>query len=59
MAAKNAAGNIQALLREDVGYVVSACPTCTVALVHEFSDTLESLGQSEWSPQAKSWPRRR
>jgi Fe-S oxidoreductase len=53
VAAKNAADNIQALLREEVDYVVSACPTCTVALAHEFSDTLESLGQSEWLTQAK------
>jgi iron-sulfur cluster protein len=53
VAAKNAADNIQALLREEVDYVVSACPTCTVALAHEFGDTLESLGQSEWLPQAK------
>jgi L-lactate dehydrogenase complex protein LldF len=53
VAAKNAADNIQALLGEEVDYVVSACPTCTVALAHEFSDTLESLGRSEWLPQAK------
>ena len=53
VAAKNAVDNIQALLREEVDYVVSACPTCTVALAHEFSDTLESIGQKEWLPQAK------
>ncbi|MGD0584834.1 MAG: L-lactate dehydrogenase (quinone) large subunit LdhH [Oryzomonas sp.] len=53
VAAKNAVDNILALLGEEVDYVVSACPTCTVALAHEFSDTLESLGQREWLPQAK------
>ena len=53
MAANNAAENILALLGEEVDYVVSACPTCTVALAHEFSYTLESLGRSEWLPQAK------
>lgn len=53
VAVKNAEDNIRALLREEVDYVVSACPTCTVALAHEFSDTLESLGKSKWLPQAK------
>jgi Fe-S oxidoreductase len=53
VAARNAVDNIQALLREDVSYVVSACPTCTVALDHEFISTFESLGQTEWLPQAK------
>ena len=32
VAAQNGADNIDALLAEDVKYVVSACPTCTVAL---------------------------
>ncbi|MDD2736430.1 MAG: LUD domain-containing protein [Desulfuromonadaceae bacterium] len=53
VAASNAVDNINALLREDVTYVVSACPTCTVALDHEFISTFESLGQTEWLPQAK------
>jgi iron-sulfur cluster protein len=53
VAASNAVDNIKALLREDVTYVVSACPTCTVALDHEFISTFESLGQTEWLPQAK------
>jgi len=33
--------------------VVSACPTCTVALKHEFLTTLESLGQIQWMDKAK------
>ncbi len=53
VAASNAIDNIKALLRVDVTYIVSACPTCTVALDHEFISTFESLGQTEWLPQAK------
>jgi Fe-S oxidoreductase len=52
VAASNAVDNIKALLEEDVTYVVSACPTCTVALKHEFISTLESLEQTEWLPKA-------
>ena len=44
VAAGNARDNIRALLEEDVRYVVSACPTCTVALKHDFIATFESLG---------------
>ncbi len=53
VAANNAVDNIKALLKEDVKYVVSACPTCTVALEHEFISVFESLGQTEWIPKAK------
>ena len=53
VAANNAVDNIKALLREEVTYVISACPTCTVALDHEFISTFESLGQTEWLPQAR------
>ena len=53
VAAKNAVDNIKALLAEEVTYVVSACPTCTVALDHEFISTFESLGQTEWLPKAR------
>ncbi len=53
VAAGNAVDNIKALLKEEVTYVISACPTCTVALEHEFINTFESLGQSEWLPQAR------
>jgi L-lactate dehydrogenase complex protein LldF len=52
-AAGNAVDNIKALLAEEVTYVVSACPTCTVALNHEFINTFESLGQTEWIPKAR------
>lgn len=53
VAAGNAVDNIKALLAEEVTYVVSACPTCTVALDHEFINTFESLGQTEWIPKAR------
>jgi iron-sulfur cluster protein len=53
VAAGNAVDNIRALLAEQADYVISACPTCTVALQHEFISTFESLGQSEWLPQAR------
>jgi len=53
VAAGNAVDNIKALMREDVKYVVSTCPTCTVALEHEFITVFESLGQTEWLSQAR------
>ena len=53
VAAQNAVENIKVLLQEDVKYVVSACPTCTVALAHDFGKTLETQGQTEWLPKAK------
>ncbi len=46
VAAQNAQDNIEALLAEDVKYVVSACPTCTVALKEDFIGTFESLGMT-------------
>jgi iron-sulfur cluster protein len=53
VAAQNAIDNIEALLGEEAQYVISACPTCTVALAHEFISTFESLGQTEWLPKAR------
>ncbi len=53
VAAQNATDNIDALLAERVGYVVSACPTCTVALKQEFAGTLESLGRTSELPRAR------
>jgi iron-sulfur cluster protein len=51
-AARSAADNIAALLRDDAAWVVSACPTCTAALKYEFRKTLESLGRSDLLPAA-------
>jgi Fe-S oxidoreductase len=53
VAAQNAKDNIKALLEEDVKYVVSACPTCTVALKQEFISTFESLGMAEPMAEAR------
>jgi len=53
VAAQNAMDNIRVLLAEDARYVVSACPTCTVALAHEFGKTLETLGEHAWLAKAK------
>ncbi len=53
VAAKNAEDNVMALLADRADYVVSACPTCTVALDHEFIATFESLGQKKILPQAR------
>jgi Fe-S oxidoreductase len=47
VAAQNARDNIQALLATEVTHVVSACPTCTVALKHDFIDTFKSLGVTD------------
>src|SRR5271166_4744372 len=52
VAAQNATDNIDVLLANDVSYVVSACPTCTVALKQEFIGTFESLGQTDALPRA-------
>lgn len=54
VAAQNAIDNIKALMEEDAKYIISACPTCTVALKHEFINTFESLGKSEWLGRARS-----
>jgi len=53
VAAQNATDNITALLQEDVQYVVSACPTCTVALKYDFISTFESLGKNDCLPRGK------
>jgi iron-sulfur cluster protein len=53
-AAQNAKDNIDALLNEDVSYIVSACPTCTVALKQDFINTFESLGMTDALPRAKA-----
>jgi Fe-S oxidoreductase len=52
VAGKNARDNIEALLGSDVRWVVSACPTCTVALRQEFGATLRSLGDAAWAERA-------
>lgn len=53
VAASNATDNIKALLSEEVDYVVSACPTCTCALKHEFIEVYESIGKRDMLPKAR------
>ena len=53
VAAQNARDNIKALLAEDVTHVVSACPTCTVALKHDFIETFRSLGVTDALAEAE------
>jgi Fe-S oxidoreductase len=53
VAASNATDNIKALLSEEVDYVVSACPTCTCALKHEFIEVYESVGKRDMLPKAR------
>jgi Fe-S oxidoreductase len=53
VAAQNAMDNITSLLEDHPDYVMSACPTCTVALKHEFINTFESLGQTDRIPLAR------
>jgi L-lactate dehydrogenase complex protein LldF len=53
VAAQNARDNLDALLEADVTAVVSACPTCTVALKREFADTLESVGDQAGAERAR------
>ena len=52
VAGQNAKDNLEALLGEDVRWIVSACPTCTVALKHEFGATLRDLGEKDWEEKA-------
>ena len=54
VAAKNAEDNIDALLENsNARYVISACPTCTVALDREFIETFESTGKHGKIEKAK------
>ncbi len=53
VAAHNATDNVKALLAEDAEYVISACPTCTGALKHEFIEVYESLGQRNRLQEAR------
>ncbi len=54
VAAKNAMDNVRALEEADATWIVSACPTCTVALKHEFAETLRSEGHLDWAARAEA-----
>jgi L-lactate dehydrogenase complex protein LldF len=51
-AARNAMDNVRALEEAGAACVVSACPTCTVALKRELAATLRSQGQPGWAERA-------
>jgi L-lactate dehydrogenase complex protein LldF len=53
VAASNAADNLAALLEQDVRWIVSACPTCTVALRQDFEATLRSVGRTDLLEKAR------
>jgi len=54
VAARNAMDNIAAFEDPSVAWVVSACPTCTVALRHEFLATLRTEGHEDWAARAEA-----
>lgn len=47
VAANNSKQNVEALLSMDADYVVSACPTCTVALKKQFIKDLKEQNYGE------------
>jgi len=51
-AARNAMDNVRALEEAGATCVVSACPTCTVALKGDFAATLRSGGHPAWAERA-------
>jgi L-lactate dehydrogenase complex protein LldF len=54
MALQNAKDNVQALEAAGADYVVSACPTCTVALKQEFTSALRQAGEPGWVARAEA-----
>ncbi|HET8723321.1 MAG TPA: LUD domain-containing protein [Anaeromyxobacteraceae bacterium] len=54
VAARNARDNVKALEDPGVRWIVSACPTCTVALRHEFASVLRSEGHADWVDRAEA-----
>ena len=54
VAAQNAIDNLQAIAVDEVDWVVSACPTCTTALRHEFARVLRSTGKTDWVAKAEA-----
>ena len=54
VAAKNAMENVAALEQAEARWIVSACPTCTVALKHDLAATLRSQGHEDWAVRAEA-----
>jgi iron-sulfur cluster protein len=52
VAATNAMDNVRALEAAGARWIVSACPTCTVALKHELAATLRAQGHVDWAARA-------
>ncbi len=52
VAARNAMDNVAALEKAGARWIVSPCPTCTVALKHELAATLRSQGHEAWAARA-------
>jgi L-lactate dehydrogenase complex protein LldF len=53
-AARNALDNVRAIEEAGATVVVSACPTCTVALKRELAATLRSEGHASWAQRAEA-----
>jgi iron-sulfur cluster protein len=53
-AARNALENVRALEAAGATYVVSACPTCTIALTRDFAATLRAAGHAGWAERAQA-----
>jgi iron-sulfur cluster protein len=54
VAARNAMDNVAALEEAEARWIVSACPTCTVALKHDLAATLRSEGHEDWTARAEA-----
>ncbi len=54
VAARNAMDNVRALEEADAGWIVSACPTCTVALKHDLAASLRAEGHEDWARRAEA-----
>jgi iron-sulfur cluster protein len=54
VAARNAMDNVRALEAAQATWIVSACPTCTVALKHDFAETLRAEGHADWASRAEA-----
>lgn len=52
VAARNAMDNVRALEEAGARWVISACPTCTVALRHDLAATLRTEGHESWAARA-------
>jgi iron-sulfur cluster protein len=54
VAARNAIDNVKALEAAEASWIVSACPTCTVALKHDLAATLRAEGEAAWAERAEA-----